>query len=150
MNAFLLLQKIKEIYNENPTEYSTDDIPLYIKKYIFDPNVNLELLDEHIIKRMLMAIYQDFRFDGKTYYGKRLTSFGLLFIRRFFHAMEYPFKENRPLIVKHLIFLSKNCTLPYYIDKKTIVFFEKDMAFMYRLSGSNMNDFCEAYENLML
>lgn len=148
MDPYVLLKTIKKLYDENPTSYNLSFLPKYILNYI--QNSDIDVIDISMTKRVLSAIYQDLRFDGENFNGKRLTTLGLEFVRLFFQGYEYPYPERRNVIVKHLIFLSKNCQYPYYIDKKTIVFFDKEMAFLYRLSGSDMITFCDAYEHLAL
>lgn len=70
--------------------------------------------------------FKNFRTDGKTSSGKRLTELGLNFlILHFWYREIFDFSN---LYGRELVFFENHCNLPYYVDKKKIVIFEMDLS----------------------
>lgn len=106
--------------------------------------------DINKLKELLRIIYSDYRYDGENHTGKRLTKVGLAFLSFFFKFYDCKVQKQIPITTKHLIFLSKFCTRPFYIDSKKLIFFESELAMRYKLSSDNIEDFCDAFDDLQL
>lgn len=67
-------------------------------------------------------------------YTFRLTKFGCSVLRKEYDCWE---SESPGLLSKYLITLQKTMQYPYYIDKKILVLFNEQDAFMVRLAGAD-------------
>lgn len=100
-------------------------------------------------KYFFRCIFKDYRYDGENHLGKRLTLLGLeLFCNNF---KSYDLKiSDKKILLKYIVFLNKNCNLPFYIEKGRFIIFESELAMKYKLSSNSLEEFCDSFQELSI
>ena len=86
------------------------------------------------------------RSDDTMTRGLRLTHEGFTVIKEFFDHYEIPIQEKFHITSKHILFLDRSCTLPFYISSKQFILFERELAMRAKLIG-DFDVLIEAFED---
>lgn len=95
------------------------------------------LLEVKSTKTKLLSVLGVESTDKKVFINDstlRLTKFGCSLLRKEYDFWEL---ESPGLLSKYLIILQNKMQYPYYIDKKILVLFSEQDAFMARLAGAD-------------
>ena len=135
---------IQEILETTRIKYDQD-------KNIINGSIMVPLLmnylnGENNIGACLRIMYSDIRYDGTNYSGKVLTDIGHNFLSLFFDFKSYDITGTviRP---KDMIFLFKTSKMPYHIGNRDIIFYDLELAGMFRLYGSKLDLLTDMYFN---
>lgn len=83
-------------------------------------------------------LFESYRANEQNAKGLKLTRKGLNIFSLMWQSYEVPTPlpfNQLPLV---LLWLDRTQVLPYYIDKKRVVFFDEDYAFLCKLNGGNL------------
>ena len=135
MNILEILETTRIKYNEDKDIINTSFINSLIMSYLNGNNNE---------GSCLRLIYSDIRYDGIKYSGKVLTDIGHNFLSLFYEFKSYNITGTviRP---KDMIFLSKASKMPYYIGNRDIVFYDLELAGMFRLYGRKLDLLTDMY-----
>ena len=82
---------------------------------------------------LLHLIFSNARGDD---IGLRLTDTGRFLVNRCFQS--WTIEHNKGFAIKpsHLLFFDRECTMPWYLDRRCLVLFEKQLAMRAKLVGN--------------
>ena len=121
-----------------------DNIPPLLRSFF--PFWGLSLNEQ---KYFFRCIFMDYRYDGENHFGKRLTLAGLELFQSNFKSYDLKIKDKK-ILLKYIVFLNKNCELPFFVEKGRFVTFESELAMKYKLSSSSLEEFCDSFQELSI
>ena len=123
---------------------SEDSIPPLLRSFF--PFWGLSLNDQ---KYFFRCIFKDYRYDGENHLGKRLTLSGLELFMNNFKAYDLKISDKK-ILLKYIVFLNKNCELPFFVERGRFVIFESELAMKYKLSSTSLEEFCDSFQELSI
>jgi hypothetical protein len=79
--------------------------------------------------------------------GLRLSKQGLMIFQQLYRYYIFNLGDEFKIKSQHLIFLDRVSEMPWYLDPKCIIIFDKKFAFRFKLIG-NLDQFMSAYTDL--
>jgi hypothetical protein len=80
-------------------------------------------------------LFDSYRISEQNAEGLKLTPKGLGFFSLLWQSYEIPTQKPYDQLPLVLLWLDRTQVLPYYIDKKRVVFFDEESAMIVKLSG---------------
>lgn len=95
----------------------------------------MQLPDERLARKT----FHSYRGDGLP--SLRLSAFGFEALKKEFESYDVILQKDYRITAKDLLFLSRHCNMPYYIDfaEKKLWFFQKDIAVQAIATGGQIN-----------
>lgn len=89
-------------------------------------------------KELAQHIFFNFR-DNNHSNGGRLSRFGLNFVKNFFENWVINFPEGKVLSAREVLYIDTTATMPYYLDDKSVTFFEHKLSLMLMMSDGRID-----------
>lgn len=93
-------------------------------------------LDLDPVEVLLRRYFLNYRGgDPENARGLRLTDSGLLAMRCFFKSYDIELQSDYKPRNKHVVYLDRNCKMPWHLKANHLILFESEMAFKAKLVG---------------
>jgi hypothetical protein len=90
---------------------------------------------------LLAVVFRNYRQQNNQHWGLRLTALGHKLLSK--HYSCYGFEHNGSFNHGVLLMLDKSMKWPYYLNKKSVFFYNQEDAAWFRLNGNDLSQYAQ-------